>query len=154
MLLRSIFHLDDITMSPVAQMTLRLRWNDPRLVFNAPNHEYLTLPSPARIWKADLFFANEQSAHFHNILQPNVLTRIYPNGDVLMSLRLTLKFGCSMDLRMFPMDRQVCAIPLSSFGTTSKDVEIVWDTGDSIQPPHPIQLGFDVSMPRFRLVGV
>ena len=62
-----------------------------RLEFNSVNNiTYLTLTEPEKIWKPDLFFSNEKEGHFHNIIMPNVLLRIYPNGQVLYSIRISL----------------------------------------------------------------
>ncbi|GFT14597.1 glutamate-gated chloride channel, partial [Nephila pilipes] len=71
------------------QMTLREQWRDERMQFDDQNGQvrYLTLTDPDKIWKPDLFFSNEKEGHFHNIIMPNVLLRIYPNGDVLYSIR-------------------------------------------------------------------
>ena len=43
-----------------------------------------------KVWMPDTFFRNEKEGRFHNILVPNVYIRIFPNGDVLYSIRLVL----------------------------------------------------------------
>ena len=35
----------------------------------------------------DAFFRNEKEGKFHNIIQPNLYVRVFPNGDVLYSIR-------------------------------------------------------------------
>jgi hypothetical protein len=40
-----------------------------------------------KVWMPDTFFRNEKEGRFHNILVPNVYIRIFPNGDVLYSIR-------------------------------------------------------------------
>ena len=35
----------------------------------------------------DTFFRNEKQGHFHSILVNNVYVRVFPNGDVLYSIR-------------------------------------------------------------------
>ena len=45
-----------------------------------------------KVWMPDTFFRNEKEGRFHNILVPNVYIRIFPNGDVLYSIRLVLSF--------------------------------------------------------------
>ena len=35
----------------------------------------------------DTFFRNEKEAKFHDIIQPNLYVRVFPNGDVLYSIR-------------------------------------------------------------------
>ncbi len=45
---------------------------------------------------------------------PNVLLRIYPNGNVLYSIRISLVLSCPMDLKYYPLDRQTCSIQMAS----------------------------------------
>lgn len=75
---------------------------------------YLVLTDPEKIWKPDLFFPNEKKGHFHEIIMPNVLLRIYPNGDILYSIRLSLTLSCPMDLKYYPLDRQTCQLRMAS----------------------------------------
>ena len=35
----------------------------------------------------DTFFRNEKVARFHKILAPNLYIRVFPDGDVLYSIR-------------------------------------------------------------------
>ena len=48
---------------------------------------YLTLTDPGKVWMPDTFFRNEKQGHFHSILVNNVYVRVFPNGDVLYSIR-------------------------------------------------------------------
>ena len=48
---------------------------------------YLTLTDPEKVWMPDTFFRNEKSGHFHAILVNNVYVRVFPDGDVLYSIR-------------------------------------------------------------------
>ncbi|KAH7946361.1 hypothetical protein HPB49_023439 [Dermacentor silvarum] len=87
--LRSISKIDDLSMEYTVQMTFREQWRDERLQYDDLGGQvrYLTLTEPDKLWKPDLFFSNEKEGHFHNIIMPNVLLRIHPNGDVLFSIR-------------------------------------------------------------------
>ena len=38
----------------------------------------------------DTFFRNEKEARFHDIIQPNLYVRVFPNGDVLYSIRVKI----------------------------------------------------------------
>ena len=76
--------------------------------------KYLTLTDPKKVWMPDTFFRNEKTGHFHNILVNNVYIRIFPNGDVLYSIRISLTLSCPMDLKLYPMDRQTCALKIAS----------------------------------------
>ena len=98
------------------QLTFRQTWIDSRLKFDDMNGQirYLVLTEPGKVWRPDLFFKNEKEGHFHNIILPNVLLRIHPNGDVLYSIRISLVLACPMDLKYYPLDKQVCQIEMAS----------------------------------------
>ena len=49
--------------------------------------KYLTMTDAKKVGMPDTFFRNEKEGRFHNILVPNVYIRIFPNGDVLYSIR-------------------------------------------------------------------
>ncbi|KAH9369300.1 hypothetical protein HPB48_012376 [Haemaphysalis longicornis] len=101
--LRSISKIDDLSMEYTVQMTFREQWRDERLQYDDLGGQvrYLTLTEPDKLWKPDLFFSNEKEGHFHNIIMPNVLLRIHPNGDVLFSIR--------QENMMFGAARMCCA---------------------------------------------
>ncbi|KAG9331133.1 hypothetical protein JZ751_019971 [Albula glossodonta] len=93
-----------------------MKWNDPRLAYSEYPDDSLDLdPSMLdSIWKPDLFFANEKGANFHDVTTDNKLLRIFKDGNVLYSIRLTLILSCPMDLKNFPMDVQTCSMQLES----------------------------------------
>lgn len=76
--------------------------------------KYLTLTDANRVWMPDLFFSNEKEGHFHNIIMPNVYIRIFPYGSVLYSIRISLTLSCPMNLKLYPLDRQVCSLRMAS----------------------------------------
>ncbi|XP_032812441.1 glycine receptor subunit alpha-2-like isoform X3 [Petromyzon marinus] len=114
---------------------LRQQWNDPRLAYSEYPDDSLDLdPSMLdSIWKPDLFFANEKGANFHEVTTDNKLLRIFKDGNVLYSIRLTLTLSCPMDLKNFPMDVQTCAMQLESFGYTMNDLIFEWKQEGAVQ---------------------
>ncbi|XP_067297437.1 glycine receptor subunit alpha-3 isoform X3 [Pseudorasbora parva] len=126
---------------------LRQQWNDPRLAYSEYPDDSLDLdPSMLdSIWKPDLFFANEKGAHFHEVTTDNKLLRIFKNGNVLYSIRLTLTLSCPMDLKNFPMDVQTCIMQLESFGYTMNDLIFEW------QEKGPVQVADGLTLPQFIL---
>lgn len=67
-----------------------------------------------RIWRPDTYFHNGKHSHVHTITVPNKLLRLSQDGDILYSMRLTIKASCPMELKSFPMDRQSCPLILGS----------------------------------------
>ncbi|RWS18692.1 GluClalpha:-like isoform F, partial [Leptotrombidium deliense] len=131
---RQISEIDSKKMEMKVQLTYRMQWNDIRLQYDDLNGQirYLHTRDVNRIWTPDTFVSNEIDGHFHDIFSPNVLLRIYPNGDVLFSTRLSLTLSCPMDLRAFPKHRIECMIKLASYAYTTEDLLFLWKEGDPI----------------------
>ncbi|XP_069386213.1 glycine receptor subunit alpha-3 isoform X9 [Paralichthys olivaceus] len=133
--INSFGSIAETTMDYRVNIFLRQQWNDPRLAYAEYPDDSLDLdPSMLdSIWKPDLFFANEKGAHFHEVTTDNKLLRIFKNGNVLYSIRLTLTLSCPMDLKNFPMDVQTCIMQLESFGYTMNDLIFEWQENGSVQ---------------------
>ncbi|XP_063853885.1 glutamate-gated chloride channel-like isoform X5 [Scylla paramamosain] len=147
MMFRSIQTIDDVKMEYSVQLTFREEWNDERLKFDDLDGriKYLTLTEPSKVWMPDLFFKNEKLGHFHNIILPNVYLRIFPNGGVLYSIRISLTLSCPMNLQLYPLDTQTCELLLASYGWTTEDLVFLWREGD------PVQITQNLHLPRFTL---
>ncbi|KAF6717865.1 Glycine receptor subunit beta, partial [Oryzias melastigma] len=134
--INSFGSIQETTMDYRVNIFLRQRWNDPRLKLPDDfKSDSLTVdPKMFKcLWKPDLFFANEKSANFHDVTQENILLFIFRNGDVLISMRLSVTLSCPLDLTLFPMDTQRCKMQLESFGYTTDDLQFMWQTGDPVQ---------------------
>ncbi|XP_029112689.1 glycine receptor subunit alpha-2 isoform X2 [Scleropages formosus] len=145
--INSFGSVTETTMDYRVNIFLRQQWNDPRLAYSEYPDDSLDLdPSMLdSIWKPDLFFANEKGANFHDVTTDNKLLRIFKDGNVLYSIRLTLILSCPMDLKNFPMDVQSCSMQLESFGYTMNDLIFEWlDQG-------PVQVAEGLTLPQFIL---
>ncbi|XP_031718557.1 glycine receptor, alpha 4a isoform X2 [Anarrhichthys ocellatus] len=145
--INSFGSITETTMDYRLNVFLRQNWNDPRLAYSEYPDDSLDLdPSMLdSIWKPDLFFANEKGANFHEVTTDNKLLRIFQDGSVLYSIRLTLVLSCPMDLKNFPMDIQTCTMQLESFGYTMNDLIFEWLS------ENPVQVADDLTLPQFVL---
>ena len=133
-------------MSFRAQVTFRQQWRDPRLAFTEKHElKYINLRDASLVWTPDIFFSNAIDGHKHEILSKNELVRIFPDGSVLYSARITLHLSCPMDLIYFPMDKQICSIKIASYGYTTEGVVFLW------KEENPIQVTKSLHMPEFVL---
>ena len=72
------------------QYIFRVLWplkSDLKVDSNLGKIKYLTMTDASKVWMPDTFFRNEKEAKKHEIIVPNVYVRIYPNGDILYSIR-------------------------------------------------------------------
>lgn len=127
--LRTIEHICPKKMEWKVQITFRQQWNDGRLEFDDLKGEikYLTIKDIKSVWTPDTFFRNSRSEETHDAINPNTLMRIYPNGNIYFSKRLTLTLSCPMHFESYPFDRQICPIQLASYGYTTENVAYEWN---------------------------
>ncbi|KAL5107966.1 Glycine receptor subunit alpha-3 [Taenia crassiceps] len=138
----AITSVDVRMMEYTADMMLRQEWRDPRLAWDRhPIFKQFTknLVSPelkGKLWLPDLFFRNGKEGRLHKMTLPNYLTRISPDGNILYSQKITMRFSCQMDLANFPMDSQDCTMNIGSYGYEYSELQFVWrnDTPISMSP--------------------
>jgi cation transporter family protein len=152
---RDIMKVDENKMEMVLQLTLRQQWRDSRLAFSdrrigpegGENTTYIVVTDVKRLWRPDLFIANDVESRRHDFSVTNAFTRIYPDGNVLSSERVTVRARCPMDLKSFPFDTQTCNLRMASYGHTERDVVFTWKKED------PVQISSRITMPRYELSG-
>ncbi|KAK5638399.1 hypothetical protein RI129_012694 [Pyrocoelia pectoralis] len=148
--IRTISSIDDLRMQYSVQLTFRQQWQDARLKYETQDARlrFLTLTEPRHIWEPDLFFSNENEGHFHVMMKPNLYYRIFPDGHVLYSRRLSLTLGCPMNFKLFPFDQPICTIRMASYGYTTEDIDFRWKDGD------PVQVVRNLQLPKLSLRGI
>ncbi|KAJ8982646.1 hypothetical protein NQ317_019047 [Molorchus minor] len=110
-LIRSMGPVSELDMEYSMDCYFRQYWRDQRLSFLGPIKSLsLSIKMLERIWRPDTYFYNGKNSYVHTITVPNKLLRISQDGDILYSMRLTIKAKCPMELKSFPMDRQSCPL--------------------------------------------
>ncbi|VDN16075.1 unnamed protein product [Dibothriocephalus latus] len=142
----AIFSVDVRTMDYYIDALLRQTWTDPRLAWDTSKEfENFTqaLVSPTlkeSLWLPDLFFRNGKDGYLHKMTLPNYLLRVYPNGHVLYSQKITMRFSCQMDLQTFPMDTQHCHMNIGSYGYTLNELKFTWRPESPVELPDKLQI--------------
>ncbi|KAL0125461.1 hypothetical protein PUN28_004520 [Cardiocondyla obscurior] len=148
-MVRSMGPISEVDMTYSMDCYFRQSWVDRRLAFQGSNMKTLALSISmlARIWKPDTYFYNGKHSYLHTITSPNKFVRLYQNGSVLYSSRLTIKAGCPMNLEDFPMDTQRCPLQFGSFGYTTRDVIYKWNSA------RQVAIAEDMKLSQFDLVA-
>ncbi len=121
----AVFYLDvtgihSAEQSFTANVYFEARWRDERLAHRGP--------APVRKDLKAVWHPRLQAVNRRNLTRtfPDVV-EIGPKGDVIYRQRFWGDFSQPLDLRDFPMDRQVYTIQVVAAGSTNEEVELVPD---------------------------
>uniref|UniRef100_A0A3Q3FLK5 GABA(C) receptor n=1 Tax=Labrus bergylta TaxID=56723 RepID=A0A3Q3FLK5_9LABR len=124
----SLDTISEVDMDFTMTLYLRHYWKDERLSFPSTNNQSMTFDSRLvkKIWVPDMFFVHSKRSFIHDTTTDNVMLRVYPDGNVLYSLRVTVTAMCNMDLSRFPLDTQTCSLEIESYD----DLMLYWKKGN------------------------
>ncbi|KAM7444361.1 hypothetical protein ABFA07_007030 [Porites harrisoni] len=142
----SMVPIKEIDMEVTIVMFFRQHWTDPRLAYGPS----LGIPKIKllgnivdQVWLPDTVFINDLSDAKPS---EDFLFELTENGRITYSHRKSLRLYCPMDLRKFPMDKQVCEMEFESYSYDVGDVFYSWLNQDSVK------IGNKVQIPQFTLM--
>ncbi|XP_032738143.1 gamma-aminobutyric acid receptor subunit rho-3 isoform X2 [Lontra canadensis] len=128
----SIDSISEVNMDFTMTFYLRHYWKDERLSFLSTTNKSMTFDHRLikKIWVPDIFFVHSKRSFIHDTTVENIMLRIYPDGNVLFSLRVTVSAMCLMDFSRFPLDTQSCSLELESYAYNEEDLMLYWKQGN------------------------
>ncbi|CAL8292423.1 unnamed protein product [Lota lota] len=129
----SIDSISEVNMDFTMTLYLRHYWKDARLAFPSRNNKSRTFDARLvrKIWVPDVFFVHSKRSFIHDTTMDNIMLRIFPDGNVLYSVRITVTALCSMDFSSFPLDTQNCSLELESYAYNENDLMLYWNNGNN-----------------------
>ncbi|XP_030755338.1 glycine receptor subunit alpha-2-like [Sitophilus oryzae] len=113
-----------------SHILVQLSFQDDRLSFSdiSPNRGDILGQETLRnkIWVPHIVVKNERSSGLMGLDQKDMFVKISPTGKVIYSFRMTTTFYCSMNLRKFPFDNQLCQIIWTSWAYNETDLQLQW----------------------------
>ncbi|XP_035599277.1 gamma-aminobutyric acid receptor subunit rho-2-like [Oncorhynchus keta] len=128
----SLDSISEVDMDFTMTLYLRHYWKDERLTFTSSTNKSMTFDGRLvkKIWVPDVFFVHSKRSFIHDTTTDNIMLRVFPDGHVLYSLRVTVTAACNMDFSRFPLDTQTCSLELESYAYTDEDLMLYWKSGD------------------------
>ncbi|KAM7369614.1 hypothetical protein PAMP_010924 [Pampus punctatissimus] len=85
----SIDSISEVNMDFTMTLYLRHYWKDERLAFPSHNNQSRTFDSRLvkKIWVPDVFFVHSKRSFIHDTTMENIMLRVYPDGNILYSVR-------------------------------------------------------------------
>nr|AAD17896.1 gamma-aminobutyric-acid receptor rho-3 subunit precursor [Morone americana] len=112
----SIDSISEVNMDFTMTLYLRHYWQDDRPAFPSSSNKSRTFDARlVKIWVPDVFFVHSKRSFIHDTTMENIMLRVYPDGNILYSVRITVTALCSMDFSSFPLDTQNCSLELESY---------------------------------------
>ncbi|XP_029451282.1 gamma-aminobutyric acid receptor subunit rho-2 [Rhinatrema bivittatum] len=141
--LESLDSISEVDMDFTMTLYLRHYWKDERLSFPSNANKSMTFDGRLvkKIWVPDVFFVHSKRSFIHDTTTDNIMLRVYPDGQVLYSMRITVTAMCNMDFSRFPLDTQTCMLELESYAYTDEDLMLYWKNGnESLKTDEKISL--------------
>ncbi|XP_038965309.1 gamma-aminobutyric acid receptor subunit rho-2 isoform X2 [Rattus norvegicus] len=128
----SLDSISEVDMDFTMTLYLRHYWRDERLAFPSSSNRSMTFDGRLvkKIWVPDVFFVHSKRSFTHDTTTDNIMLRVFPDGHVLYSMRITVTAMCNMDFSHFPLDSQTCSLELESYAYTDEDLMLYWKNGD------------------------
>lgn len=151
--------ISESSMDYTASLVLSLTWEDPKLSY-ASNKGFMEAwgldfllevdyQNINNIWIPELYFPNEKKARFHDVMNPNQMIRVHPNGKLDYFARLSLTLSCPMNLRNYPFDKQECSIRIESFAYDTSKLTLAWAL--SREQERPVDVSEEIELPQFQV---
>ncbi|XP_017573796.1 gamma-aminobutyric acid receptor subunit rho-3 [Pygocentrus nattereri] len=128
----SLDSISEVNMDFTMTLYLRHYWKDERLAFPSGNNLSRTFDARLvkKIWVPDVFFVHSKRSFIHDTTMENIMLRVYPDGNILYSVRITVTALCTMDFSSFPLDTQNCSLELESYAYNENDLMLYWKNGN------------------------
>lgn len=110
------------------QVTFRETYYDKRLknlVESFGANDFVTLAGDdvSMIWTPDTFFRHSTEEKYMGSIKPNVYARIYPDGKILISRRISLKLACPhLEKKLAANQSANCTMEIASYGYQMEDL--------------------------------
>ncbi|XP_048387183.1 gamma-aminobutyric acid receptor subunit rho-2-like isoform X2 [Stegostoma tigrinum] len=127
-MVESLDSISEVNMDFTMTLYLRNYWKDERLSFPSTTNKSMTFDGRLvkKIWAPDVFFVHSKRSFIHDTTTDNIMLRIFPDGNVLYSIRVTVTAMCNMDFSCFPLDTQTCSLEIESYAYTEDDLMLYW----------------------------
>jgi len=148
----NIIHVDESKGVFTFQAYARKAWVDNRLAYNDSTVSYLPVRDCKSLWYPDLFFLNgiEVSTFPFGGHHKAATARIYSNGKVFYSFRLTQTIHCPALFKTGSKD-VICPVRLGSYGHFTDEMEVFFKEGNGDGGVNAVK---DVILPKFTFGGV
>jgi hypothetical protein len=146
----NILHVDESKGLFTFQGYTKKKWIDSRLAYNDTSVSYIPIKDCKSLWYPDLFFVNgvETSTFPVNVHTTPKTFRIYPNGKVFASYRITQTIHCPAFFKT-GVKEVVCPVQIQSYGFFDDEITVQYPTtGEGVTAAK------NVVLPKFTFGGV
>lgn len=133
MFILDLGYISEANMEFRASFFFRMYWQDERLSYNNTGYTKrlaLNAKMVQHMWIPDIYFVNEKSGIKHDLTKENEVVRLWPDGRVFHSMRISMTASCPMRLHNYPLDKQICSMAFESFSYEDTELLFYWRKED------------------------
>ena len=123
-----ILHVDEITQTFEATVTLIINWNDELLVWDPKKYagiNHIIVPYNS-VWTPDVIVINAAETP-GDIGQKYALVKVRNDGAMKVWTQVNLKTQCNIGTKRYPFDVQECSIDFCTFMSDDRDINLHQD---------------------------
>jgi len=124
-----ILQIIEVEQTMKINVWLRMIWSDSRLSWDADEYDgvpNIRLPFDS-VWNPEIVLFNNANGVYEVNYKSNVV--VYPDGTILWVPPALFVSTCSIDVRYFPFDEQICEMTFGSWTYNSEQVSMAWYDG-------------------------
>ncbi|KAK3099392.1 hypothetical protein FSP39_003696 [Pinctada imbricata] len=155
---KTTLHLTSLRSNVITELDVTFHliqeWRDERLQYDANSVRFqghyvlVDLDKYIMIWTPDMYISNAISETQHGVTKPNTFIRVYPNGTLIKSARITAKISCPISSSGFPRGKETCMLHLKSYSYTKGEISMIWS------PQNPVIKSADFMVSSFSLQSI
>ena len=132
----NINQFDEMSGELSLTMAFTFTWVDKRLTWNNPEYNNISsIPvHPEDLWRPQVYLL-ESSDTVVDIADTTVQARLHRDGGVILSTGKVVKVACSVDVKYFPFDTQICYITLLNWALYNNEMTLK-PLEENVQKPH------------------
>nr|CAB3248029.1 gamma-aminobutyric acid receptor subunit rho-2-like [Phallusia mammillata] len=154
LMIESITDISEKNMDLTFTLRMHETWTDTRLRFRSRlGMKSIVLPSRliSKLWVPDLYIIGSKSSFVHKTTVDNLVMRLFSNGQIFYSVKITTTVACQMSLYNFPLDTESCSLMFQSMGHSKDELILEWSVGKGMEDLF-MDTRLVTNMPKFRLV--
>ncbi|CAG7816067.1 unnamed protein product [Allacma fusca] len=132
--LMNVRDIEEMKQEVTLEMNFRIYWEDTRLKNLTGGEDFIVINPESfekRLWRPDVFIDHAKEVKQPVLLTKPVSMRLFSDGGIRYSARISVTLACQMNFKFYPADTQHCKVDLKSYAYPNTILTLGWHQGIS-----------------------